>query len=146
MPTKTAEKRLNKKKKGWAGKPSSFSKTITTAVNRDLQVKVSFRLDKIPVKIKVLGHNVKMKNGKYKTLPAVVKSTFIVVTDSSGAKVKARSCCKPPDVFDPREGVKLALKRLFKVDTARGGERILSNSDRKLLMNAFWSFIFGKNK
>lgn len=60
--------------------------------------------------------NVKDAKGNFVTFPVNVQGVRIQVEFADGETLNVRSCCKPPDVFTFAKSVRIALKRLFRLD------------------------------
>ncbi len=57
------------------------------------------------------------KDGKPVTAPVQVRGMRVTIEFPDGKSLTARSCCKLPDVFRPREGKVKALNRLWQLDS-----------------------------
>lgn len=115
--------------------PKSYRKTVTLSGGK-AEVRVSHGFDTVDAKVKVYGHyhRVPGSNGKNKIMTVKVRVPSTSVRLKLGDQVlKARSCCKPPDVFDERTGIAYALERLIS-DGQK--QRIFNTADRKVIMTA----------
>ncbi len=88
---------------------------------------------RLPRKIKVDGHPVKITSGphkgEYKTENINVDTLFLSIKRPSSPAAVARACCKPPDTWNTAVARFLALQRIFAEPVLRN----LSNTDRRTL-------------
>jgi hypothetical protein len=94
---------------------------------------------------------VRDRNGNVLTTPVSVPGVRIRLRFSDGHLMEGRACCKPPDTFKTKMGLRRAIHRIFKVDSgislhkfAKGGQPLrdksvkprLTGTDRKQLYRA----------
>lgn len=144
-----SETKLPKKKKTWSA-PEGFTKTIVLSSTNKAEIKVAHFLDTIDVKAKIVVFG-RYYRGPDDTGPIVkhiakvkVPSTHVIVKLENGHVLQARSCCKPPDVFNRYEGIIRAARRLVREDAENG--RKLSKKDRRTVMEALCPGLFRKVK
>lgn len=118
--------------------PADFTRDVQVSHHRTFRVAVSFGLGKITSKVKVCGRIVR-KGGKPVTIEIAVPTTTITCKIGSG-QLQARSCCKPPDTFCKRQGIHLAVKRLFVADKMGN----LSSDVRRSIMEDLCPWLFSK--
>lgn len=90
----------------------------TETVERKVKVEAGVRLigrdDQIPIPV---YSNMRNKKGELVTQPMKVMGLRITVRFDGGKELEARSCCKPPDVFNAKTARRRALHRLFMLDS-----------------------------
>lgn len=116
------------KSKGWVA-PDGFTKTIELSSGK-AKARVTHGFDTVDAKLMALGRWLRDKDGKIRTEKVRVPATSLRIKLTDDTVIKARSCCKPPDVFSVNLGVQLALHRLAKTAEFKS----LSKDDRRLLI------------
>lgn len=131
--------------KEWNGQPENF--TLKLALDSgEAELNVTFRIVELPVKVRAFvgdwygGICVRNKDGSLLKLPVPVKAVVAELKMADGRTVTGRSCCKPPDYFDKKEGVRLAVKRLLRSVDAKS---CLAPTDYKIVRQAP---VFSKRK
>ncbi len=129
---------VNLSTQNWVNRPKNRKYTLSDGT----VVQIKFKVDKIDAKIRVLNSYVR-KDGKIVTMPVPVQATIIELTPFGGKTVVARSCCKPPDIFQEEFGVHTAIKRLFRkitlIDRISGLTPILPKSTKaELFKKVCW--------
>lgn len=138
------------KKAKWE-KPKSFKREIQLSSGLAV-IRVSFGFSKIDAKIRAVTLPTQVilpkKNGKPFTIPFEVRATFVECTlgdhpagQTTGTKLKARSCCKPPDKFRRREGIRLAVRHLFRIDEMH----LLKGKDRRAIIEELCPELFRRD-
>lgn len=90
--------------------------------------------------------NLRDKKGKLVYINVEVPSCFVTVK-AAGRTFKARSCCKPPDVWDKSKARKLALKHAFAQDGSyKEHTNVLCPEDRDLIVRACCPRYFSKEE
>jgi hypothetical protein len=129
---------MGSKSKVWTP-PEGLSKTVVLESGK-ARIKVTHGFDTVEAKISALGRWLRDKNGEIRREKVKVPATSLKITLADGTVLKARSCCKPPDVFKTEVGINLAAKRLLLTDT----EHKLSRNDRRAIMEALRPTLFKK--
>lgn len=139
--TTTTKKRKTQKvpfgRKAWVA-PKGFKKVLTTDTGDEFNVTVKFGLSTIKVPIKCCGLVVR-KSGKPVKLGIEVPTTTVSCKVGT-VELKARSCCKPPDKFEPEQGIYIAVKRLF----ANDSDSIITDAGRAKIMRVLCPWRFKK--
>ena len=122
------------------GDINNFRKTVQFS-SGEAEVKVAHRSDYIEVKAMVFNKPYRGADGKGEIVKVKyrVPSTHVRIKLTDGTIIKSRSCCKPPDHFNRKTGLRLAVRRLIKNDT------VLTSDDHRLLMETLCPGFF-KNK
>jgi hypothetical protein len=147
------EKKKGKKKKDTPDILFQKSVNVDLPSGSKIKVTVAHTNELIRRRAKVTMPDNKTRNlrdadGNYVTMEWKVRGIRLTLEFENGDKVVARSCCKPPDVFNAKEGIKRALRRIFKMDSgiscnrfAEGGKPIrektkarIKNKDRESLL------------
>lgn len=86
--------------------------------------------------------NARDQKGRLVRFPISVPTTYVAIT-VNGRTFKARACCKPPDQFLHKVGIKLALRRLLAEPEFK---KLVPGKDRRALVRVCQSKAPGKPK